>query len=80
VERFDGAPSTLVQELTALGEQRFLGRLMSLCMFESVFDVTRGRLFVNELAPLQLAEQMINSVWQLLDDLADQGKRKLHSD
>jgi hypothetical protein len=55
VEDFDCLSGALVQQPTALGEQRFVGFIARQRVLELVFDIGGG-LLVNELAGLQIAQ------------------------
>jgi hypothetical protein len=49
-QRFGRHRSALVQKLAALGQERVVSNLLRECMLEYIFDITGGRLLVDELA------------------------------
>jgi hypothetical protein len=80
VELFDGAPSTLVQQIAALAQQRFIGYLPGQRVLERILDILVRRLLIDEFGGLQIAQQVIKMVRLDLNDLTHQRKRKFCPD
>src|ERR1700731_218871 len=66
-----------MQQLAALDQQRVVGDLLRQRVLEDVFDLGRGRLFVDELAGLQGRQSRLQFPVHRRSDLPDQRQRRL---
>ncbi len=75
VKRLHRRRRPLMKHLAPLDQQRVIGDLLRQRMFEDVFYIVRGWVFVDELARLQVRQHLFQWRVRRGSNLPDQGKR-----